>query len=249
MSLALTHLIGFGSRRPSVGGGGGGASGNDAFTKILLHFDGSDGSTSFVDSNAGGSAHTWTANGDAQLDTAQLKFGTASGLFDGSGDYISAPDHADFSLGSSDWVIDFWLKTAVSGLMYICGQCDGAGSTSSIAAYVEKTAGNVLRVAVNVGGSIYSVAGTTAVNTGAQVHCAAVRSSNTLKLYVNGVKEGTDASGLGAINDSGSPFGVGGLGVYGFTRFNGWLDEFRLSVGTDRGWNGASFSVPTAPYS
>src|SRR5262249_41203526 len=49
--------------------------GNDAFTKILLHFDGADASTAFVDSNLGGSPHTWTASGNAQIDTAIVKFG------------------------------------------------------------------------------------------------------------------------------------------------------------------------------
>jgi len=32
--------------------------GNDSYTKVLLHMDGSDASTTFTDSNAGGSAHT-----------------------------------------------------------------------------------------------------------------------------------------------------------------------------------------------
>src|SRR5262245_59897088 len=37
--------------------------GNDSFTKVMLHFNGTDASTTITDSNAGGSAHTWTAAG------------------------------------------------------------------------------------------------------------------------------------------------------------------------------------------
>ena len=77
-----------------------------AFTKSLLHFDGADASTTFTDE----SGKTFTARGNAQLDTAQQKFGTASGLFDGTGDYIDTPDHADWFLGTGDFTIDFWVR-------------------------------------------------------------------------------------------------------------------------------------------
>ena len=86
------------------------AEGNDGFTKVLLQFNGADASTTITDVNAGGSAHTWTANGNAQIDTAQSKFGGASLLCDGTGDYVTTPDHADFTLGSSDFTIDCWFQ-------------------------------------------------------------------------------------------------------------------------------------------
>ena len=67
-----------------------------ADTKLLIHADGADGSTSFTDSSASG--HTITANGNAQVDTDQKEFGTGSLLCDGTGDYLSIPDHADWDL-------------------------------------------------------------------------------------------------------------------------------------------------------
>src|SRR5262245_52160937 len=48
--------------------------GNDTFTKVLLQCDGANGSTVFVDSNAGGSAHTWSQGGTATISTANSKF-------------------------------------------------------------------------------------------------------------------------------------------------------------------------------
>ena len=56
----------------------------DANTDLYLRMNGIDASTTFSDE--GTSGHTVTANGDAQIDTAQDKFGGASGLFDGTGD-------------------------------------------------------------------------------------------------------------------------------------------------------------------
>lgn len=45
---------------------------SDANTQLLLHCNGPDGSTTFTDD--GNTGHTVTANGDAQIDTAQYKF-------------------------------------------------------------------------------------------------------------------------------------------------------------------------------
>ena len=67
----------------------------DANTKSLLHFDGANNSTTFTDETG----KTWTAHGNAKISTAQYKFPTGSGLFDGTGDYIDTPDHADFNFG------------------------------------------------------------------------------------------------------------------------------------------------------
>lgn len=91
---------------------------NGLHTVSLLHFDEADGSTYTKDSAANWSmdgatqfydesGKVWTASGNAQLDTAQYKW-TASGLFDGDGDYISTPDHDDFAFGSGDFTIDLW---------------------------------------------------------------------------------------------------------------------------------------------
>ena len=73
---------------------------------LLLHCDGADEGTTFKDS--GGTGHTVTAEGDAQIDTAQSWRG-ASGLFDGVGDYLTVPDHADFDI-STNWTVDFRVK-------------------------------------------------------------------------------------------------------------------------------------------
>ena len=43
----------------------------DPYTKLLLHCDGTDGSTVFTDSTG---KHTVTAQGTAQFDTAKKKF-------------------------------------------------------------------------------------------------------------------------------------------------------------------------------
>jgi hypothetical protein len=226
--------------------------GNDSYTKVLLHMDGSDTSTTFTDDNAGGSAHTWTAAGNAQLDTADKKFGTASGLFDGTGDYITTPDHSDFTLGSGDWTIDFWFKADDAGgtAKALGGQRSAAGTATTISWEIYKTAANVIQLDVVQSSTLTSVTGTTtftsALNTGWH-HVAAVRTGDILKLFIDGVQEGSSTAFTGSVNDSSEVLGVGVIGAFtALSQWDGWIDEFRLSVGIAR-WT-AAFTPPTGSY-
>jgi hypothetical protein len=228
------------------------SAGNDSFTKILLHMDGTNGSTTFTDSNSGGSAHTWTAAGDAKLSTALFKFGGACGIFDGTGDFITTPDSSDFTLGSGDFTVDCWFNcTAAAGAqVFLCGQNDGVSTASSISIQIQRFTSNVIIASAAVGAGNTSVTGTTqftnAVNTGFH-HLAFVRSGNTLKLFIDGVQEGGNVSISGTINDSSTVFGVGTTGALTASNtWNGNIDEFRLSVGIAR-WT-AAFTPPQKNY-
>ena len=82
--------------------------------RILLHMNGTDASTTFTDDSPV-TPHTFTAGGDAQIDTGITKFGSATGLFDGdASEYLSAPDNADFDVfdsDTSDVTIHFWWNS------------------------------------------------------------------------------------------------------------------------------------------
>ena len=74
--------------------------GNNSNTLMLLHCDGADTSTSFVNVAVGGDVNaTATAIGDAQVDTGITDaFGGNAGalLLDGGGDYIQIGPSFDF---------------------------------------------------------------------------------------------------------------------------------------------------------
>lgn len=224
------------------------AEGNDSFTKVLLHFDGADASTTITDSNAGGSAHTWTTHGDAQIDTAQYEFGGASGLFDGTGDYVDTPDHADYTLATSDFTIDLGVRPNANGsLLYICGQCNSSGAANADSAwYISRTAANKIEFGIVSGTTVTKVTSTTSVTTGNWYHIAAVRTGNVLKLFINATQEGGNVSFSSTINNSTAVLAIGRAGAITTTEWNGWVDEFRLSVGTAR-WTSA-FTAPQKSY-
>src|SRR5262245_57173192 len=64
-----------------------GTFGNDSFTKLLLKMPGADGSTTITDFSPSQRGNA-TVVGNAQVDTAQFKFGTGSLLLDGAGDAL-----------------------------------------------------------------------------------------------------------------------------------------------------------------
>jgi Concanavalin A-like lectin/glucanases superfamily len=195
--------------------------------QALFHFDGTDASTTITDASGG---HTFTAQGNAQLDTAQFKFGTSSALFDGTGDYLQGDGSSDFAFGTGDFTIDFWVRfnsLAGAQILFDTGP-DSAGPLAYVQ-ITKNTPGNVLTLFVN---NATRITGGTALTTGAWHHVALTRASGSTRLFLNGVQEGstyTDANDY-QIGTS-HPF-IGSKGDGTGSALNGWLDELRVLKGT-----------------
>lgn len=214
--------------------------------------DGADASQTFTDE----SGKTWTAHGNAQIDTARSVFGGAAGLFDGTGDYITTPDHDDFSLGSGDFTIDCRIRPAVVNTrMYIIAQINSAGVASSQAFEIAIGLGPGGTGPGRIRGGIYSgstgyYAGTNTLNTLAAntwYHFALVRYGNTLTAYLNGTAllRTADVTGV-TVNNPAQVETIGRWGNRNEYYYNGRIDEFRFSKGTAR-WT-ANFTPPTSAY-
>ena len=218
---------------------------DDNYTKSLLHFNGIDASTTFVDE----SGKVWTAAGDAQLDTAQKKLGTASGLFDGTGDYIDTPAHPGFNVGGDDFTIDFWVKRGGAGIAseYFYSQRSAANADRSHYVYLNDDL-TVISKILNDASTELRVDSDGAINTDWH-HIAFIRHSDTLYLYIDGVAQADteDATGF-TVHDSTSKMTIGRAGEYITDPhyFEGHIDEFRLSKGIAR-WT-ANFTPPVREY-
>ncbi len=226
---------------------------DDSYTKSLLHFNGTDASTTFTDE----SGKTWTANGDAQIDTAQSKFGGASGLFDGNGDYVSTGSSSDFSFGG-DFTIDCWVKYngrqstdsqpswyngIITDAKYNSGTINGWRLRKE---YVSNTVQNADFAAWTTGTSNVSLQGTSDIANGSWHHIAVVRNGSRIDLYVDGVSEAnTTYSGTIANDSTGVQIGKGWTDL-SQDWHNGWIDEVRISKGIAR-WT-SNFTPPTAEY-
>jgi hypothetical protein len=223
-------------------------SGVDSFTVALLHMNGTDTSTTFTDETG----KAWTANGNAQIDTAQSKFNGASGLFDGTGDYLSASDSDDWLLdggsNSNTWTVDFWIRfngdpgAAQVGL--IQQRVDNSNYWQLV--YSADTLVFAIRAA-GVNTVIISNAWNPADAT--WYHIAVVKNGTTgYMMFVGGSQIGTTQTDTDPMSNIAGTLRIGihttSAGVD--EALNGWLDEFRISKGIAR-WT-ANFTPPTGEY-
>ena len=192
-------------------------------TSLLLHMDGTNASTSFVDS--GPNALAVTASGNAQISTAQSKFGGASGAFDGTGDYLTATLSA---LGTGDFTIEFWIYFNSISTTYLIYDTRPSGSNGWYPTiYFDASAGRINYYA----NTAIRITGTVATPAGAWHHVALCRSSGSTRLFINGTQSGstfTDSNSY--LSTTGRPaIGAAGesLGAY---CLNGYIDDLRVTT-------------------
>lgn len=225
--------------------------GNDIYTKQLFHFDGADASKVIADSSA--SKRDGTANFDAQVDTAQYKFGYASLLLDGTGAFVTVADHDDFNFGTGSFTIDTWVR--INAL-----PSEGASATL-VSQYASGTsfwrlhflmgAGGTARIKLEYQTTSYAddIQSDVIEPGGAWMHVAASYDEATgyFDIYLNGSRvchsQGT-YSGVSHMPDVAANLVIGAHN--GGSLLNGWMDELRISKGIAR-WT-ANFTPPTAAY-
>ena len=207
----------------------------DSNTVLMLHFDGADGSQTAIDSSI--SAHTMTASDNAQLDTSQKKFGSASAYFDGTQDKFSSVDSADWDYGTGDFTIEGWIRWESS-----VGNDDffDRNQGTDYALWHYAPLGGMLWQS----GGANTMARSWSPSADTWYHFAIVRASSVLKMFVDGTQIGTDAANAtdltysAAINIGSDAAGNNGLA--------GWLDEVRVSKGIAR--YTANFTPQTAEF-
>lgn len=224
---------------------------DDAYTVALLHMNGADASTTFADE----SGKTWTANGNAQIDTAvtsPLINGGATGLFDGTGDYLESADSTDWRLdggsNSNSWTVDFWVR--FNGDPGTSNQGFLQQRTDNNNFWTILVGNNLLQFYVR-SGAVDTVIITNAWNPASVTwyHVAIVKNSTTgYLMFVDGTQIGTTQTDTDVLPDLtgtlliGDYIGTSGVSNY----FNGWMEELRISKGIAR-WT-ANFTPPTVEY-
>lgn len=181
---------------------------------VLLPCDGTNGSTTFTDVSSSPRAVTAV---NTTVNTTTKKYGTGSANFGGSNNgYLSFNSEL---LLTGDFTIECWLYltgispssySIVTGAITVNSQLPVCYSNYSVGYY-------------NNGSFFQSSASKFTLNT--WFHIATVRSSNTVKIYIDGVEaiSGTDSNPLYIKNISGYNGGGSGYNILGY------VDDFRLS--------------------
>jgi len=194
----------------------------DSNTRLLLHCDGSDGGTSFPDS----ATRVITANGDVANSRAQAKIGESSIKFDGTADYLSVADSADWALGSN-FTVETWVRFAsTSSDLTLLNHWKGNGVLASWSLQLD--GGNTAKFyystdGVNSAGNS-SWSWTPSLNT--WYHVAVVRDGSDLEFYVDGTQTGStyDISSSTIANIA-WPLEIGYYSNIGSYGLNGYMDE------------------------
>jgi hypothetical protein len=218
---------------------------NFSNVSLLLHGDGTNGSTTIIDSSP--TPKTVTAFGNAQISTAQSKFGGASLRFTvDSTDHLSIPASRSLQVGADDFTVEAWV--------YLLGN-------RTFNHIVSKGGQNAREWALNVGPSNISFywstnglsLGDSSVSRSATLplnewmHIAAVKSGTTIKIFKDGVQQGSDGAFTSIFSGNGT-FWVGRFMDFGQIShsLNGHLDDLRITKGVAR--YTANFTPPTAPF-
>jgi hypothetical protein len=245
---------------------------------LLLHMDGTNGSTTFTDSSSNNRIGSLVdMQAEDGVSTTTIAIANAASVFGGSSASFSSlePDYLPGGLcgyasgklsyatpsdlfTSQDWVIEFWArfnKPAVSvGSDDLDANCNGTlfytGEDPFVMELNYNTGvqchrrGNGM-LAVSLQGVLAISGGSLPANTWSYI--TVVRSSGVISLYQDGAKIGSSSASF----SDGPALEIGNFihwyhGYY--DPFAGYIDEFRVTVGTDRGYTGPTIPIPVEAF-
>jgi len=164
--------------------------------------------------------------------------------------YLSASHVSAFAF-PGDFVIDGWIYIVSNAGMTAQVIGDNRPTNSAFNAWIlyVTPAGNLTWYSNN---AVRAAAAGGEVGTGGWYYYAVSRTSGNTELYVG--TSGTAARVAGPSADATSPASstivVGNLADVGFAGHNLWgfMQETRITIGSNRGFTGASIAVPTATF-
>ena len=187
--------------------------------------------------------------GNAQISTSIKKYGTGSLYFDGTGDWLLAPNYPSITL-EGDFTIEAWVYILVGGanrgIITIGDRSTATGITlmwQSSAYFKVFTSGAEL-LATNT---------TTATNTWA--HFALTRNgagANNMKTYLNGIYQQTNGTAnnniFAGVAGNGLCVGVSYSAASFIEPHNGYICDLRITKGVARYTGNVNFNPPTAAF-
>lgn len=192
---------------------------------LLLPMTGSNGSATFTDYSS--SPKTVTPNGNAQISSAQTLFSENTGLFDGTGDYLSIPDNALWDV-AGDYTVEFFCRLdAASGVSFTKGLI-GTNTLSGSAGWVVGHYQDNLHVRIN--STNYTSAGSFGI--GVWHYVALVWSGSSFTVLLNGT---AIYSGAAATTTTSSSLIIGNVSPVDANRYSqGHFANVRITKGGAR---------------
>lgn len=201
-------------------------------TSALLHLDSYNNSVSFVDSSLRKKA--FTASGDAKHTTSLSRYGTSCLALDGTGDYISTPYNSEFDFSTGDFTVELWYRPAVGNvdqqlITYgLPSVATGADLGFGICHFGASVSGKI-RGFFYSGTTAYSVDSLMTLTVGTWYHIALVRASGQMRLYIDGMLQGTVAAAPAINSNASYTLRVGYYHGTDTRYVNGHIDDLRIT--------------------
>lgn len=217
---------------------------------LLLHGDGTNGSTTITDSSP--TPKTVTAVGNVQISTAQSKFGGASVYFDGTGDYLTLPNTTEFNFASGPFTFECWiLTTQTKANAAIYTRAPSGYAAGSIVFSINDplaSAGNVSVFMAEYSTTLpILLTSGVVVNDGSWHHLAWTRdATNNHYLFVDGVQRASRLNAIVNVVGTSIVPRIGSDPNNANRNWDGYIDDLRITKGVAR-YN-ANFTPPTAPF-
>ena len=207
---------------------------------LLLHMNGTDGSTTFTDSSS--TNKSVTVVGSADISTDKFKFGGSSyncNLGNGNSIYLNNSGGVFGFSGQNYWTIETWFYRTATGNQTLMSNYGNSSTGWTIQIGSEK-------LIINLSGDGNDIEGTTTLSTNTWHHIALVNNNGTYTAYLNGTSEGAKT---GSVNlTGGSRLAIGNFPYGGgFTQTGpGYMDEIRITNNIAR--YTSDFSIPTEEF-
>jgi hypothetical protein len=202
---------------------------------LLMHMDGMNGSTSFVDAKG----HTFSTTGSPSITTSTSKYGGASLRLPGGAALKAAYSSAWVMPG--DFTVEFWANISAHDNY---GGLVAAAATNTWAGWqliFDSATGN-LRFEGGSTANQVAVVASSSYPYNAWTHIALTRQGSTIRLFQNGVLVGT-VTCVGSLDDGGNTLNIG-VERTGGSYVTGFLDDLRITQGVAR--YTANFTPPPA---
>jgi hypothetical protein len=183
--------------------------------------------------------------GNAQVSTTQVKWGTTSMYFDGSGDWLLAPNRSLFDFGSGSFTVEGWFYPTTSSPT--SGLITKRANSGVYAPFLIETAASLTPTFYfsTTGSSWNSIASSISFTINTWNHFAITRNGSTFTIWINGSSGGT-ASTASALMTNTDAVSIGASGVNGDRPVVGYMDDVRITNGLAR--YTATFTPPTAAF-
>jgi PKD repeat protein len=206
---------------------------------LLVHGNQTAGSpTVFVDSSP--SVKSITTSGDAITKTDVKVLGNASGYFDGTGDYLTLADSADWAFGTENFTISMWLNatalpTSGNKIFLVNQRVDGNNLKELT---IKNIGGTYYLVYINIASSTTTINVTNpiVISTNEWNQFVLIRDANNFRMYENGIQIGSTVTDADSISNIAASLDIGrwsGGGQY----YTGYIDEMAI-------WKNSTYQTP-----